>query len=111
MTFSLGASLNVPKPFTVGLDPLNLSLFVRDVKPEVPYVYLQLPAQKLHGNSTFYIASQRANIVSSTQWLSFLNDSLYNEDLTLSAKGETTAHFGALKAKLKLDKNVKIKGI
>ncbi|KIV99028.1 uncharacterized protein PV09_09254 [Verruconis gallopava] len=111
MTFALNSSITVPKPFTVVLDKLNLSLFIRSYKPETPFVYLELPQNKLHGNATIDLAPQRANIVNSQQWLKFLNDSVYNETITLSAKGSSMGHFGALKAKLELDKDVQINGL
>lgn len=110
ITFSLNSTITVPKPFTVVLDPLNLSLFVRGVQPEQPYVYLELPETKLHGNASIILEPQRAKIVSQTQWLAFLNNSVYSQQLTLAAKGKTTGHFGKIKAPLTLDKNVQING-
>jgi hypothetical protein len=110
MTFVLNSSITVPKPFTVVLDKMNLSLFVRDHKPQQPYVYLELPQNKLHGNASIYLAPQRANIVDKDQWLAFLNESMYSEELTLAAKGSSMGHFGKIKSKIKLDKDVKIKG-
>lgn len=110
MTFALNSSITVPKPFTVVLDPLNLSLFVQNYKPYTPYVYLELPKNKLHGNASIKLAPQRANIANQDQWLGFLNESVYSENVVLSAKGTSMGHFGKLKAKLELNKNVNIKG-
>jgi hypothetical protein len=110
MTFSLDSTITVPKPFTVVLDALNMSLFVRDHKPEEPYAYLQLPKNKLHGNASIKLAPQRTHLVSQDQWLAFLNESVYKEELTLAAKGTSMGHFGKLKAKLELNKDIKIKG-
>jgi hypothetical protein len=111
ITFRLLSTITVPKPFTVVLDRLNLSLYVRGYEPYTPYVYLELPETKLHGNATIDLAPQRAKIVDQGQWLDFLNKSVYSEELTLAAKGKTTGHFGKLKAPLELDKDVRIKGM
>lgn len=111
MTFELLSTITVPKPFTVVLDPLNMSLFVRDSDEQAPYAFLQLPKNELHGNATIKVEPQRTRIVNQAQWLHFLNESVYSEALTLAAKGKTTGHFGKLKASLTLDKDIRIKGL
>jgi hypothetical protein len=110
ITFKLNSTITVPKPFTVVLDPLNMSLFIRDSEEHQPYAYLLLPKVKLHGNATIDLPPQRTRLVNQTQWLTFLNASVYSEELTLAAKGKTTGHFGKLKASLTLDKDIRIKG-
>jgi hypothetical protein len=110
ITFELLSTITVPKPFTVVLDKLNMSLFVRDSDEQAPYAYIQLPQNKLHGNATIKLDPQRTDIVNHDQWLHFLNESVYSESLTLAAKGKTTGHFGKLKAPLTLDKDIRIKG-
>ena len=110
MTFSLNSTITVPLGFTVGLDKLNLSLFVRDHKPEEPYAYLKLPEQRLHGNAGINLDPQRADLVNQDQWFAFLHEAVYNENLTLAAKGKGTAHFEKLKTTLGLDKDVRLRG-
>ena len=74
MTFELLSTITVPKPFTVVLDPLNMSLFVRDSDEQAPYAFLQLPKNELHGNATIKVEPQRTRIVNQAQWLHFLNE-------------------------------------
>lgn len=111
VTFQLLATITVPKPFTVVLDKFNLGLFMRGVERETPYVYLQLPKYKLHGNATIKLEPQRAQILNQQLWLAFLKEYVYREKLKLAVKGKTTGRFGALKASLTLDKDVRLKGM
>jgi hypothetical protein len=110
LTFSINSTITVPKPFTVVLDPLNLSLFVRDYKPITPYFYVEIPKNKLHGNASIKMDPQRITIANQSRWINFLHEFVYEEKLTIGVKGKTTGHFGAIKAKLKIDKNVKLRG-
>jgi hypothetical protein len=110
LAVSLVASINVPKPFSVDLKPVNLSLFRRETKPFTPYVTVRLPQYHLKGNSTIAIRSQTVEVINETEFKSFLRDAVYGENFTLSARGSTTANLGKLKAKVTLDKDVKLKG-
>jgi hypothetical protein len=87
-----------------------MSLFIREGDENQPYAYLQLPKKRLKGNASIIVDPQRTKIVDQKQWLTFLNESVYSESLTLAAKGKTTGHFGKLKAALTLDKDIRIKG-
>lgn len=108
---SLVASLKVPPPFTVRLDPINLSLFVDDGTATVdPYVEIGLPEYHLHGNTIITIENQTAELLNINVFQTFLHDAVYNEQFMLSAWGETDAFLGKLKAHLHLDKSVELAG-
>lgn len=95
----------------MNLDALNMSLYLKDVHPNKPYVYIELPKNSLrHPNATIQVTNQLVHIADQAQFLEFLNETVWAEEFTLSAKGETTGHFGKLKAPIKLNKNVKLKG-
>jgi hypothetical protein len=107
----LSSFINVPKPFTVVLDPLNMTLFMRETKPMTPFIELPLPRNRLKGNASIRINETRVDILDQDQWLQFLNVSVYSKEFVMSAKGETTGHFGHLKAPIKLDKDIKMRGM
>lgn len=109
--YSLVASLKVPPPFTVELDPLTLSLFVNDNNSKVvPYVNVNLPEYHLHGNTTVAITNQTAGILNKDVFETFLHNAVYSKYFTLSASGATNAHLGKLKAHIHMDKSVQLAG-
>ena len=111
ITTSLTASLKVPLGLTVKLAPTKLSLYNPKTKPFTPYITVELPAQKLKGNTTISITDQVVTIQNMTEFLGFLSEAVYAEDFTLYARGKTSARLGALKVSVTLDKGVKMKGM
>ena len=110
-TLSLTASLKVPAGLTVRLDPIVLQLYRPETKPDiVPYVNFELPEQRLKGNSTISVVNKTVEIANKQEFIKFLDQAVVQETFILAARGETTAHLGALKAKITLDKQVKLNG-
>lgn len=105
----LTASLKVPKPFSVDLKPVNLSLFVRP-DYDSPYVVIGLPEYHLKGNSTIAVKDQIVKLEDRTEFITFLHNAVYGKTFKLSARGTTTAWVGKLKAKVTLDKDVELYG-
>ena len=111
IVFSLSATLDVPLGLSVQIDPFNLSLFNRDREPRTPYVSVELQAFHLKGKSEIIITNQTTNILDMDQFTQFLSVAVYSKNFTLSAYGKTTAHLGALKAPLTLNKDVTLNGM
>ncbi|OCL13904.1 hypothetical protein AOQ84DRAFT_371763 [Glonium stellatum] len=110
--YSLIASLKVPKPFTVKLMPITLSLFRPETEPNIiPYVNVSLPEMKLKGNASVAITNQTATILDKSQFIDFLANAVYSEEFTLAARGETDAYLGKLKAHIHFNKAIKLKGL
>lgn len=109
--YSLFAGLSVPKPFTVKLKPIALNLLVDQEPPNRnPYITVQLPEQNLKGNATITVTNQTTNILDQEIFGTFLHSAVYQETFVLSAYGETNSYLGKLKAHLRLDKKVELKG-
>ena len=115
IVYSMNGSLSVPKPFSVRMEPVTLSLFIDEGLPQIkPYVEVGLfypDGTTLKGNATVAIADQKAEIKDPGEFVRFLESAVYNEKFFLSARGQTTAWLGKLKAKLKLNKKVELKGL
>ena len=115
VVYSMNGSLDVPKPFSVRMEPVTLSLIIDEGLPQFkPYVEVGLfypNGKTLKGNATVEIADQKADIKDPAEFVRFLESAVYNEKFFLSARGETTAWIGKLKAKLKLNKKVELKGL
>jgi predicted transcriptional regulator len=111
ITTSLTASLKVPLGLTVNLDATDLMLYNPKTEPFTPYITVSLPAQKLKGNTTISVVDQVVKIENMSEFLGFLKDAVYAEEFTLYARGKSTAHIGKLKASVKFNKGVKMKGM
>ena len=111
ITFSLSASLKVPLGLSVAIDPLDLSLFNREVKPMKPYITAPLGRIRLKGESAITVSNQTTKIQDQDEFIKFLSKAVYSKRFTLSAYGKTTAHLGKLKVPLTLDKDIELDGM
>lgn len=110
VVYSLNSSLKIPAGVTVNLKPVTLSLFTKATGPKVPYIQVTLPEYHLKGNTSVSIVNQTATILDQTQFRSFLADAVKSKVFTMSAAGSTVAYLGALKAGIKLNKNIDLTG-
>ncbi|KAL4894994.1 hypothetical protein BDV59DRAFT_211855 [Aspergillus ambiguus] len=111
ITFSIDTALTVPAGLKVKTNPIALHLFNRAVKPMVTYLTVNLPSYTLNGHTKMHVTQTDTKIQDMDQWVDALNTAVYNKEFTLSAKGSTVAHLGALKAGLTLDKDVTLAGL
>ncbi|GAM35148.1 hypothetical protein TCE0_017f03247 [Talaromyces pinophilus] len=111
VTVSLSAGFKIPKGFKVRLDPIALSLFNRNVTPIVPYINIALPEETFEGKANISITNQTVTLLDRGQFIDFLTVAVYEKTFKMSAKGTTTAHLGALRAKFTLDKDVELNGL
>lgn len=109
-TFILHASLEVPRGLRIRTDPLNLSLFNRDVTPIEPYLTVALPAYSLRGKTDLSITRNFTDIRNMKQFVNTLASAVYNKNFTIAAKGSTNGHLGAIKTPLTVDKDIELKG-
>jgi hypothetical protein len=105
----ISSSLSIPAGLTVDLDPVSLFLFNRT--SDVSFTKVDLPGYKLKGESAIVVKDQIVKIDNSTELVSFLRAAFLNEKVTLNVRGSTTAHLGALKADVTLDKSVEINAL
>ncbi|KAJ5355537.1 uncharacterized protein N7496_012749 [Penicillium cataractarum] len=111
VSFTLDTSLNVPMGLRIRTDPLSLSLFNRDVQPMQPYLVVNLPSYSLKGDTNMTVTQNNTDILNEDQFIKTLTQAVYNKRFTMSAKGSTVGHLGALKAPLTLDKDIELNGI
>ncbi|KAG2417656.1 hypothetical protein HFD88_008875 [Aspergillus terreus] len=111
VTFSIDTALTVPAGLKVKTQPIALNLFNRAVKPVVTYLTVNLPSYTLDGHTKMHVTQADTKIKDMDQWIDTLNTAVYNKNFTLSAKGTTVAHLGALKADLTLDKDITLAGL
>jgi hypothetical protein len=75
-----------------------------------PYLTVALPAYSLRGKTNLSITRNVTDIINMKQFANTLASAVYNKSFTISAKGSTTGHFGALKTLLTVDKDIELKG-
>lgn len=108
--YSLVASIKVPPPITVHLNPITLHLYRHQSNPSNPYIDIDLPAYDLKGNSTISVKSQEVGILDMDEFTKFLTAAVHQETFTLAVKGSTTARLGKLKADVTLDRQIEQPG-
>ena len=107
----LHTSLKIPLGLRIRINAFDLSLFKRDVKPFTPYITVELPSYSLKGSTAMTIEQNNTLILNETEFLDTLTNAVYQEKFTMSAKGSTVAHLGALKAPVTLNKNIELTGM
>lgn len=110
VTFSLQTSLAIPAGLQVHIDALSLILFNGDVSPIQPFIKVPLSAYDLKGTTSITVTQNHTRILDERQLVTALGRAVYQERFTLSAKGSTIGRIGALKAPLKLKKDVELAG-
>ncbi|KAJ5086195.1 hypothetical protein N7532_010966 [Penicillium argentinense] len=111
VSFTLHTSLDVPLGLRIRTDPFDLRLFDRNISPTDPYITVGLPTYSLKGKTDMIITRNDTRILNQGQFVETLTRAVYNEKFTLSAKGSTVGHLGALKAPLTLNKDVELNGL
>ncbi|OJJ34567.1 hypothetical protein ASPWEDRAFT_173978 [Aspergillus wentii DTO 134E9] len=111
ITFSINTSLSIPAGLSVRTEPFTLSLFNRDVHPIQPWIDVGLPEYNLKGKTPMSIIQKDTKIISHAQFVETITRAAYSKQFTLSAKGSTVGHLGALKAGLTLDKDIELDGL
>jgi hypothetical protein len=108
---SLHASIKLPTPLSVRIDPVPLSLFVNNgTGNNVPYTSIVLPKNNLHGNTSLAFTNQPIEILDKNVFADFVRSAVFSKTFMLSASGFTNAYVGKLKAHIHLDKNIPLTG-
>ncbi|KAK3185699.1 hypothetical protein K4F52_005564 [Lecanicillium sp. MT-2017a] len=111
VTLSLNTALSVPLGLSVRLDPFNLTLFDRDFTPEQPYIIAPVDGYTVKKHTNITVAPQALQILDVKQFTHVLSKAALQKTVRLSVKGKTTAHLGALKASISLNKDVELNGL
>jgi hypothetical protein len=87
-----------------------LSLFTRDAGPDKPYIVVPVAEYVLGKDTNITITNQTTPIIDIDNFTRVLADAAFSKTFYLSVKGSTTAHLGALKANLRLEKDIQLNG-
>ncbi|KAL2384002.1 hypothetical protein RJZ90_002244 [Blastomyces dermatitidis] len=111
LDYSISASLKVPAPFIVQLDPLTINLDRAQDTPEQAYVGIPLPRLELKGNLTIELVDETVPILHQVDFTKFLFELTHQRTFVLAVEGITVAYLGKLRAKVKLDKKLELNGM
>lgn len=93
------------KGFTVRTEPLTLDLFIRKLSDE-SFAQVNIPAAKVHGNTTLGVTDQHTPILYQPGWQQFVENVLFLEKGLVSVRGKTTAYLGKLKCPVWLNRDL-----
>lgn len=111
VSLGLSTALDVPAGLTVSLDPFVMHLYNADSEGFYPYTSLSLPGETVKGHTVISISNQIVDVGNRTELNKWLNSALNNKTTSISVRADTTAHLGALKAPIHLEKTVDINGL
>ncbi|KAF3018872.1 hypothetical protein E8E14_008466 [Neopestalotiopsis sp. 37M] len=112
VVIGLQTALDVPAGLTVKLDGFELSLYNSDTPGKIsPYTSVSLSGQSVKGHTVIQIANQTVNIGNRTELNKWLTKTVYNKTSDISVIADTTAHLGAIKAAIHLQKTVTINAL
>ena len=101
-------ALTVPGGLSVKLDPLELWLYNKETPGFQPWSMVPLDGQTVSGRTEINVEGQVVGVGNRSELHTFLSGMLYNRTAEISAKGNTTAHLGALNFNVHLDKTVEV---
>lgn len=108
---SLTASIKLPTPLHVRIDPVPLNLYIKNGSEDsVPYTSFVLPENKLVGNTTLQFEDQQAQILDEKVFAQFVQNAIFSENFVLSVTGQTDVFVGKLKAHIHLTKDIPLVG-
>ncbi|KAI1343634.1 hypothetical protein F5Y15DRAFT_171692 [Xylariaceae sp. FL0016] len=108
LIIGLSTALSVPAGLKVDLAPLDLFLYNKATPKFSPFFTVPLPEQHISGHTEISISNETIGIGNRSELDAWLTTALNDATALVSVKGNTTAHLGALKAHIKLDKTVEI---
>jgi hypothetical protein len=111
VSVGLRTALDVPAGLTVSLDGFVLYLYNSDSEGFNPYTSVSLSPETVKGHTVISIQDQVVDIGNRTELNKWLQRTLSNKTSDISVRGDTTAHLGALKAPIHLEKTVSINGL
>lgn len=104
----LNTALSVPGGLSVGLDALELWLYNKDTDGFKPWSMVPLDKRTVSGRTEINVENQLVGVGDRDELHTWLSGMLYNDTAEISARGNTTAHLGALNFDISLDKTVTI---
>ncbi|EEA27255.1 conserved hypothetical protein [Talaromyces marneffei ATCC 18224] len=109
---SIASHIYIPGPFTVHTDPQQLQLYIPQVGSEYPMALVNLPAAKIHKNTSIGEDNQYTVFENYTSWNNFVHNTIFLNAGSLGMKGKVVTQLGKIKKfTLDLDKVVPSNGL
>lgn len=105
---SIDTVLSIPSGIKATLDPLTLYLYNKNTTVFSPFLGVDLDKTYLDGNTAVNVTNKLVNIINQTEMESWFEGVIQNVKTPISVKGDTTVHFGALKAHVNIDKTEEV---
>jgi len=109
LNVTIHTELDTPLP--ARLDPMTLHLYNSETPEYSPFLALQLPETHTNHLTELNIESQVVTISNETELIKWFSSVFDDRNTTLSNRGDTTVHLGALHYDVHLDKTVAMPGL
>lgn len=103
---TLQSALDLKIALPVRIDPVDLSLFIRDEGANNAWGQANLTGITIKGNTTLGVTDQFTPLLNTTAWTDYVREVVNQKDTALSIKGTTNSFLGVLKSKVTMDKDV-----
>lgn len=93
-------------PLGAELDPIDLYLYNQDTSVYSPFTNLTIPSQYVQHYTEVTVPEQTVTVSNMDEMIKFFNMVFDQKEASLSIRGDTTVHLGALSAPAHIDKTV-----
>ena len=103
---TLLSALDLKLALPVRIEPITLSLYVRDTGANHPWGQVGIPGLTIRGNTTLGAENQPTPLLNETVWTDYVHDVVFQNETALSVKGTTNSYLGVLKSKVTMNKDI-----
>lgn len=107
----LNAELDGPSSLKVQMDPFEMHLYNKETNGFYPFTSVFVPIHTISGKTEIDIGKETVTVKNHTELNKWLRRAVYHKETNISVKAETTAHWRAIKAHIKIDKTASLHGL
>lgn len=111
VVLGLRAQLDGPSGLKVWMDPFDMHLYNMDTDGFYPFASVRVPGNTINGKTEINIEKDMVAVQNHTELTKWLGRALYHKETNVSVKANATAHWGAIKAHVKIDKTETLRGL
>lgn len=107
----LSTELDGPTDLTVRMDPFEMYLYNEDTEGFYSFTSVLVPGHAINAKTQIDIKKETVAVTNYTELKKWLTRAVRQKDVNISVKAETTAHWGAIKAHVDIDKTEALGGL
>lgn len=111
LAVSLSTELKGPSGLGVHINPFDLHLYNDETGGFHPFISVPVPAQTIRGQTEIDIERTIASVKNHTELVKWLTKAVHQKTTNVNFRAKTTAHIGAIKAPIKINKTTSLHGL